>query len=135
MSPRRSRREHAARDMLLVAALVVLAVLSAVAWLMAHVLILAGVALIIGGACHLGRRGRRQARPGQACTAGAAKAPAAPLPAAAAVPVTTVPVPGTGSDWCEPGTRRQPSLPADRDSLLADPRSGVRPLSPPRRLS
>jgi hypothetical protein len=127
---RRRRSRHHARDTLLVVALAVLAVLSAVAWLMAHVLILAGTALIIGAAYYLGSlHERRRARPGQAQLR--QDWPVAPLPAAAAaVPAATVPVPGTGSDWCEPGTRQQPSLRAtsDKARLLADPRSGVRPL-------
>ena len=47
---RRRRGRHGARDTLLAAVLLAFAVLSAVAWLIAHVLILAGVALLIGGA-------------------------------------------------------------------------------------
>jgi hypothetical protein len=132
MSPRRSRRGHHALDTLLVAALLVLAVLSSVAWLLVHVLILAGAALIIAGVYHLGRRGRRRTRPGTSSPGPGQGREAGP----AAVPVATatVPVPGIVSDWDEAGARQQPSslqAGSDRDSLLADRRSGARPLRRP----
>ena len=130
MTRRRRRRRHGALDTFLVLALLVLAVLSALAWLAEHLAVLAGVALLMWGAYYLGRR---QARPGQVQPPRVwPEEPAAvPAVATATVPVATVPVPGTGSDWCEPDTRQQPSLPADRDSLLADPLSGAHPIGRP----
>ena len=130
---RNSSRKHGNRrhDLLIVALLAVLAAAAALAWIAQHLAVLAVVALLVWGAYSLGRRAQGRTRPGQAGMRQVPEAPAAPLPAAAAVPVTTVPVPGIGSDWCEPGTRQQPSLQAgsdSRDKLLATPMSGARPL-------
>jgi hypothetical protein len=62
-SRRRRRRGH---DVLIMLLLGVLAVVSALAWLAAHVLILVGVALIIGLASHGGKlHERSRARQGQ----------------------------------------------------------------------
>jgi hypothetical protein len=41
----------------------------------------------------------------------------------------TLPRADAGDRDEEPGTRQPAGLQADRDSLLSDPRSGVRPLS------
>ena len=58
-SRRRRRRGHDALIMLLLG---VLAVVAALAWLAEHLMIFAGVALLIGGAYYLGQlHGQRQA--------------------------------------------------------------------------
>ncbi len=123
-SRRRRRRGH---DALIVLLLGVLAVIMALAWLAEHLMILAGVALLLWGVFHLGHlHERRRARPGQVMPPrGRLEEPSA------APPVPAVTLPQADYDWDEePGTRQQASLPAgpDRDSLLADPRSGARPL-------
>ena len=124
---RHFRLKHDLLILILVVVLCTFAVLSAVAWLIAHVLILAGVALIIGTAYHLGRRGRRQARPGQV------QQQVWPTEPAAASALRAATLPQADYDWDEePGTRQPASVSAgsdSRDKLLADPRSGVRPLS------
>ena len=51
------------------------------------------------------------------------------LAVAAALPAVTLPRADAGDRDEEPGTRQPAGLQADRDSLLSDPRSGVRPLS------
>ena len=116
----RRRVKHDVLVLALAGILVVFAVAAAVAWLIAHVLILAGVALLIGGAYYLGQR--RRARPRQAVPQRAR--PEEPA-AAAALPTATLPLTDI---WDEPGAGQQPAGQADRDSLLADPRSGARPL-------
>jgi hypothetical protein len=113
----RSWRRHSVRDSLLVLVLgVAAAAVSVLEWMAGHLIVAAGVALIIAAACKLGQR--RRARPGQVQAAG---------PAVATLPVATLPL---ADDWDELGTRQSASLPAgsDRDSLLADPRSGARSL-------
>ncbi len=122
------RRGRSARDALLVLALGTLAIIADMAWLAEHVLILAGVALLIGAAYYLGRHGRRQVRPGQIQTRQAR--PEEPA-AAGAMPAGTLPQ--ADYDWDEPGTRQPASVPtgSDRDSLLADPLSGAHPLRRP----
>lgn len=126
--PRRhSRIKHDVLILILVTVLCAFAVLSAAVWLIAHVLILAGVTLLIGLAFNAGqlheRRRAISSRPGQVHAV-------APLPAAVPVTTATVPVASTGTDWDELSTRQPASVPAgsDRDSLLADPRSGARSL-------
>ena len=115
-----SRRAHGARDTLLVLALGTLAVIAALAWLAEHLIVFAGVALIVGGAFYLGQRRRaqpRQVQPQQA-------RPEEPA-AAAAVSAATLPL----ADYRdEPGAEQRPAGQADRGRLLADPRSGARPL-------
>jgi hypothetical protein len=123
------RRGHGARDTLLVAVLVVFAVLSAVAWLALHLVVLPGVALLIGLAFHGGRpHVRRHARPGQVISPRQGQVHAAGPAAAQASPAATMAVAGYRD---EGGTRQQPSLQATsgKARLLADPRSGIRPLS------
>ncbi len=122
----RRRRGHGVRDTLVVLALGVLAVVAALAWLGEHLAVLAGCALLIGGAYYLGRYERRQARPaiGSRPGQGQTTEPAA----AAALPVATLPLAGIDSDWDELGTRQPTSLQAgsDRDSLIAAPRVHAR---------
>ena len=85
-------------------ALGTLAVIAALAWLAEHVLVLAGVALLIGGAYYLGQRhGRRQARPGQIQTR---QALAGGARSRRAMPAGTLPQ--ADYDWDEPGTRSRP---------------------------
>jgi len=107
---------------LLVLLLVVLAVLSAAVWLAEHLAVLAGAALLIWGAFHLGHlHERRRARPDQAQPPrGWAEEPAA----AGAMPTAALPLPDYGQD--EPA--RLQAGPDDGDKLLADPMSGARPL-------
>lgn len=125
----RRRAGHDVFVLILAGILMVFAVAAAVACLIAHVLILAGVALLIGLAFHLGRHGRRQAtgtisssRPDQGQTA-------APVPVDDALPAATMAAPAmpVADDWDE----QRPAGQADRGRLLADPRSGVRPLTSP----
>jgi len=85
----------------------VLAVVAALVWLAEHLMVLAGAALLVGGAYYLGHaheRGRARhviisSRPGQA-------RPGEP-PAAGAVPAVTLRQ--AGYDWDEPATR-QPAV-------------------------
>ena len=131
MRGRRNRR----RDALMIGALGALAVIMALIWLLQHLLILAGVALLVGAAYHLGQR--RRARPGQAAAPRASQAPEMPA-AGPAAPMVALPRadPARGQDeapdgaWDQRGTRQPASVPAgpDRDSLLADPLSGAHPL-------
>jgi hypothetical protein len=143
------RARHDLLILILVAILMGFAVLSAVAWLIAHVLILAGAALIIGGAFYLGRHGRRQARPATTRAGPSqvqtAEPVAVPVVTAATVPAATVPMAtvlvadyGQGMPAEKPArvdlgelTDERPDRRADRNSLLATPMSGVRPLTPP----
>ncbi len=97
-SRRRRNRRH---DVLIMLLLGVLAVVAALAWLAEHLAVLAGVALLIGGAYYLGQlHGRRQARPGQARQQVWPAGPAA----ASALPAATLPQ--ADYDWDELGTRR-----------------------------
>jgi hypothetical protein len=92
---RRRRGRHGVRDTFLVAVLLAFAVLSAVAWLIAHVLILAGVARIIGAAFYGGRlHERRRARPGQVQQQVWPAGPAA----ASTLPAATMPLANYGQD-------------------------------------
>ena len=116
----RRRRGHGVRDTLMVLALGVLAVVAALAWLGEH---LAGCALLIGGEYYLGRYERRQARPAISSRPGQGQTTEPAV--AAALPVTTLPL----ADYRdEPGAEQRPAGQADRGRLLADPRSGARPL-------
>ncbi len=124
----RRRRRHG-HDVLIVLLLGVLAVAAALAWIAQHLAVLAGVALLIGGAYYLGQlHGLRQARPGQVRQQ-VRPGQAWPGGAPAALPAVTLPRADAGDRDEEPGTRQPAGLQADRDSLLSDPRSGVRPLS------
>jgi hypothetical protein len=135
----RRRIKHDLLILILVAIIATFAVLAAVAWLIAHVLILAGVALLIGAAYHLGRHMQRRARPaisprpGQARPKEPAGRPVASLPAAASAgPAVTLPQ--ADYDWDETAGRQQPArrqAGPDRNTLLATPMSGVRPLRGP----
>ena len=60
----RRQRRHSARDALLALVLALLAIAAALIWIAEHLAVLAGVALLIAGAYHLGQR--RRAQPGQA---------------------------------------------------------------------
>jgi hypothetical protein len=118
---RRRKRRHNAL-------IAVLAVLIGLSWLAEHLIVLAGVALLTGGAFYLGRlHDRRRARPGQAAPLPSRSQPGTPLPSA--VPAATLPHADYDRDD-EPGTRQPASVPAgsDRARLLADPRLGAHPL-------
>ena len=126
------RARHDLLILILVAILMGFAVLSAVAWLIAHVLILAGAALIIGAAFNLGRHGRRRAQPSQVISPRPGQGHAAWPAAAPAGPAVTLPQ--ADYDWDETAGRQQPArrqAGPDRNTLLATPMSGVRPLRGP----
>ena len=128
----RRRRGHTARDAVLVAVLGAFMVIAAIIQIAGHLALLAVIAAMAAGAYYLGRHARRQARPGQV------QQQVWPTGPAAARAVPTAALPQADYDWDEPVARQPASLqagPDNRDKLLADPRSGVRPLSPPRRLS
>ena len=83
-----SRRGHRARDTLLVLALGTLAVIAALAWLAEHLMVLAGVALLIGAPTTSGQRSAastttssqpQQARPKEPAAAAAVAAATLPL--------------------------------------------------------
>jgi hypothetical protein len=119
--------KHDVSVLLLAAVFMAFAMISAAVWLIeltaVHAAILAGIALIIGAACHFGRRDRRRARPGQVQPPRGRPE----QPTAAALPVATLPL---AADWDELGTRQPAPLQAgsDRDSFIATPMSGARPL-------
>lgn len=126
----RRRRGHGARDTLLVLVLGAFAVVAALAWLAEHLIVFTGVALIAGGAFHLGQR--RRARPGQVMPRQAR--PEAPA-ATGTVPAATLPlaVPAAAFSWDQDDQVAPQPLPGppagpDRDSLIATPMSGARPL-------
>ena len=121
------RRGHDLLIMLLVLLLGALAMMAAVAWMAEHLIVFAGVALLMCGVFYLGRYERTRARSGQIQLRQAWPEE----PAAAALPAATLPQ--ADYDWDELGTRQPASVPAgsDRDSLLADPRSGAHPLRRP----
>lgn len=131
----RRRRGHGARDTLLVLALGVLAVVAALAWLAEHLMIAAGIALLIGGVYYAGRHGQRCPRLGQARPP--RRRPDKPA-AGPAAPMVTLPRtdPAHGQDEApdgeqdQLGTRQPASVQAgsDRTRLLAAPMSGVRDL-------
>ena len=120
----RRRRGHGVWDTLPVLALGTLAVVAALAWMAEHLAVLAGCVLLIAGAYYLGQQRRarpRQVQPQQA-------RPEEPA-AAATVSAATLPLAGYGQD--EELTDERPARRADRDSLLADPRSGAHSLRRP----
>ncbi len=124
MSSRRHRnRRH---DVLIMLLLGVLAVVAALVWLAEHLMVLAGAALLVGGAYYLGHaHERRRARPVIISSQPGQIRPEEPS-AAGAVPAVTLPQ--ADYDWDEPVKRHQPpSRPAgpDRDRLLATPVSGA----------
>ena len=120
----RRRRGHGARDTLLVLVRCALAMIAAVAWMAEHLIVFAGCALLIGSAFYLGQlHEHRRARPAISSRLGQAR-PEEPA-AAAALPVARLPL----ADYRdEPGAEQRPAGQADRDRLLADPRSDARPL-------
>jgi hypothetical protein len=119
------RRRHDVLIMLLVLLLGTLATTAAVAWLAEHLTVFAGVALFMYGVFYLWRRERTRIRPGQIQPRQAR--PEEPA-ATAALPVATLPLADYGQDK-EP-TDQLPARRADRDSLLADPRSGPKATQP-----
>jgi hypothetical protein len=120
----RRRRGHGVLVTLLVLMLGALAMIAAVAWMAGHLIVFAGVAVLMWGVFYLGSHEWTRARPGQ--TQPRQARPEEPA-AAAALPAVTLPLAG---DWDEPGTRQPARLQAgpDRARLLADPRSGAHPL-------
>jgi hypothetical protein len=120
------RRGHDLLIMLLVLLLGALAMIAAVAWMAEHLIVFAGVALLMWGVFYLGRHEWTRARPGQI-------QPRQGWPEEPAAAAATVPLAGYGQDG--ELTDKRPARRAARDSLLADPRSGLRPLSPLRRSS
>ena len=123
----RRRVKHDVFVLILVIILMLFAVVSALAWLALHLVVLAGVALLIGLAYHLGQR--RRARPVIISSRPPRRQPVAPLPSAAtAVPAAAELLPQADYDWDQPVTRQPASVPADRDSLLNTPMSGARSL-------
>ena len=125
---RRRRRGHGVPVTLLVLLLGVLAVIAAVAWMVEHLMVFAGCALLIGSAFYLGQlHEHRRARPAISSRPGQAR-PEEPA-AATALRVATLPLAGYGQD--EELTDEQPARRADRTQLLADPLSGVRPPGEP----
>ena len=121
---RRRRRGHGVPVTLLVLLLGVLAVIAAVAWMAEHLMVFAGVALLIGGAYYLGQlHERRRARPGQI-----QPRQAWPEEPAAAAASPEVDFSWGQDDQDAPQPLPGPSAGPDRDKLLADRMSGVRPL-------
>ena len=121
------RRGHDLLIMLLVLLLGALAMIAAVAWMAEHLIVFAGVALLMWGVFYLGRHERTRARPGQIQPRQAwPEEPAA----AAALPAATLPLAGYGQDG-ELTDKRPARRAADRTRLLADPLSGAHPLSRP----
>ena len=116
----RRRRGHGARDTLLVLVLGAFAVVAALAWLAEHLIVFAGVALIAGGAFHLGQR--RRARPGQVMPRQAR--PEAPA-AAGTVPAATLPLAGDRERWSQ-CTRQPASLQAGPDQGFVARRPAIR---------
>jgi hypothetical protein len=120
------RRGHDLLIMLLVLLLGALAMIAAVAWMAEHLIVFAGVALLMWGVFYLGRHERTRARPGQIQPRQAWPEE----PAAAALPTATLPLAGYGQDG-ELTDKRPARRAADRTRLLADPLSGAHPLRRP----
>ena len=120
----RRRRQHGVPVIGALVLLALLAVIAAAIQIAEHLTLLAVIAAVAAGAFYLGQlHERRRARPRQV-----QPRPAWPEePAAAsALPVATLPLAGYGQD--EELTDERRARRADRDSLLADPRSGAHPL-------
>lgn len=99
------RKKHGMPVSVAMVILAALALIAAVVWLLVHLAVMAGVAVIVGGTFYLGRKYERRrvaaikARPARPAVSSRATLPQA-------------------DDWHEP----------DRERLLADPRSGAHPL-------
>ncbi len=123
----RRRRQHGVPVIGALVLLALLAVIAAAIQIAEHLILLAVIAAVAAGAFYLGQlHERRRARPRQV-----QPRPAWPEEPAAvsALPVATLPLAGYGQD--EELTDERPARRADRDSLLADPRSGAHPLRRP----
>ena len=115
------RRQHGVP---VIGALVLLAVIAAAVQIAEHLALLAVIVAVAAGRTTSGRHGRRRARTGT-ISPGPGQGQASEPAAAAALPVATLPL----ADYRdEPGAEQRSAGQADRDSLLADPRSGARPL-------
>ena len=107
------RRGHDLLIMLLVLLLGPLAMIAAVAWTAEHLIVFAGVALLMWGVFYLGRHEQTRARPGQI-----QPRQARPVePAAAALPAATLPLAGYGQD--EELTDKRPARRAAEDGKHA----------------
>ena len=119
----RRRRQHGGPVIGALVLLALLAVIAAAIQIAEHLTLLAVIAAVAAGAFYLGQlHERRRARPGQIQPRQAR--PEEPA-AAAALPTATLPL----ADYRdEPSAEQRPAGQVDRGRLLADPRSGVRPL-------